>query len=132
VTFDLWPSARVDKAIPPQYPKAGTMRAVEDRSQTIFHPQLVRPPAFNAPSPSEVILYKMCKTCEVLPASYILRQEFIGVNNVRCYGGFADISEGECLGRRVAIKHLRIGVKDASNRVFKVLEFLPTWYPIVT
>ena len=59
----------------------------------------------------------------MLPASYLLRQESIRVGNVRHYGGFADVSEGEYLGHRVAIKHLRIGTKDASNKIFKVLKF---------
>ena len=66
---------------------------------------------------------KICKTCETLPASYILRQECISIGSVRYYGGFADVSEGQYLGCRVAIKHLRIGMKDASNTVFKVLKF---------
>ena len=78
------------------------------------------------------LLYKMCKACQILPASYTLREEFISVGNVRCYGGFADINEGEYLGRRVAVKHLRVRAKDTSDRVFKVLKFLHTWYLIVT
>ena len=69
------------------------------------------------------LLYKICKTCETLPASYLLRQECISIGSVRYYGGFADVSEGQYLGRRVAIKHLRTGMKDASNTIFKVLKF---------
>lgn len=68
------------------------------------------------------LLYKICKTCELLPASYVLRQELMYVGNVRCCGGFADVSEGEYLGRRVAIKHLRFGTEDALNKVFKVFK----------
>ena len=69
------------------------------------------------------LLYKICKACGMLPASYILRQEFIRVGNVQYYGGFADVIEGQYLGRRVAIKHLRIGTKVASDRIFKVFRF---------
>lgn len=72
------------------------------------------------------LLYKVCKACEMLPASYILQQEFTCVGNVHYYGGFADVNKGEYLGRRVAIKHLRIRTKDLSNRIFKVLKFRPT------
>jgi len=64
------------------------------------------------------LLSKICKACEMLPASYILQQEPTRVDNIRCYGGFADVSEGEYLGRRVAIKSLRFGTKD---KIFKVL-----------
>jgi len=78
------------------------------------------------------LLYKMCKACETLPASYVLQQESLCVGNLHCYGGFADVSEGEYLGRRVAIKHLRIARKDASNKIFKVLNFSLTQYLIVT
>ena len=58
----------------------------------------------------------------MLPASYILQQELIRVGNVHSFGGFADVGEGEYLGRRVAIKHLRIATKDAPKNVFKVSE----------
>ena len=66
------------------------------------------------------LLYKLCKTCELLPASYVLQQELLRIGDVHCYGGFADVGEGEYLGRRVAIKHLRFGTKDAFNKIFKV------------
>ena len=66
------------------------------------------------------LLYKVCKSCELLPASYVLRPDLIYVGNIHCYGGFADVSEGKYLGRRVAIKHLRFGAKDAFNKIFKV------------
>ena len=68
----------------------------------------------------------------MLPASYILQRESIHVGNLRCYGGFADVNEGEYLGRRVAIKHLRIRAKEASNRVFKVLNPSLAWCLTVT
>jgi len=58
----------------------------------------------------------------MLPASYLLQQESICVDKVRCYGGFADVSEGEYLGRHVAIKYLRFGTKDTFNVIFKVLK----------
>jgi hypothetical protein len=65
------------------------------------------------------LLYKLCKASELLPASYVLQQEPRPVNSIHCYGGFADVSEGEYLGHRVAIKRLRFGTKDA---IFKVSE----------
>ena len=77
------------------------------------------------------LLYKVCKTCELLPASYLLREELISIGNIHCYGGFADISEGKYLGHRVAIKHLRFGAKDAFNKIFKVPKFEPARQPIV-
>jgi len=77
------------------------------------------------------LLYKLCKTCELLPASYVLRQELICVGNIHCYGGFADVSEGQCLGRPVAIKHLRFGAKDAFSKIFKVLKLEPARWSIV-
>jgi len=58
----------------------------------------------------------------MLPVSYILQQEPICVDKVRCYGGFADVGEGVYLGRRVAIKYLRFGTKDTFNKIFKVLK----------
>ena len=66
------------------------------------------------------LLYKLCKACELLPASYILQREPIRVGSAHCYGGFADVGEGEYLGRRVAIKYLRFGTKDAFDDIFKV------------
>ena len=68
------------------------------------------------------LLYKVCKACELLPTSYVLQQELIRIGSVRCCGGFADISEGEYLGRRVAIKNLRFGTRDAFDKIFKVLK----------
>jgi len=72
------------------------------------------------------LLYKICKTCRVLPTSYTLQQEPTFVGKIHCYGGFADISEGEYMGRRVAIKHLRFGTKDGFDKIFKVLKSYPT------
>ena len=68
------------------------------------------------------LLYKVCKTSELLPASYILRQELICIGNIRRYGGFADVSDGKYLERRVAIKCLRFGTEDASNKIFRVFD----------
>lgn len=68
------------------------------------------------------LLYKLCKACELLPTSHVLQQEFIHVGDIRCYGGFADVNEGDYLGRRVAIKHLRFRTKDAFDKIFKVPE----------
>ena len=66
------------------------------------------------------LLYKVCKTCELLPTPYLLRQELIRVGNISCSGGFADVSDGEYLGHRVAIKHLKLRENEVSNKVFKV------------
>jgi hypothetical protein len=63
------------------------------------------------------LLYKLCKASELLPASYVLQQEPTRVGNIHSYGGFADVSEGEYLGRRVAIKRLRFGTTDATFKV---------------
>ena len=68
------------------------------------------------------LLYKLCKTCGLLPVTYVLQQEPARVGNYLCCGGFADVSEGEYLGRRVAIKALRFGAKGAFDNIFKVLE----------
>ena len=78
------------------------------------------------------LLYKICKACEMLPTSYVLQQEFTCISDVHYYGGFADVSEGEYLGCRVAIKHLRIGTKDPSNKIFKVRKFQSTSYLAIT
>lgn len=74
------------------------------------------------------LLSKMCETCEMLPTSLILQQELIRVGIVRCYGGFADVSEGVYMGRPVAIKRLRFGTKEASNKIFKVPQIVT--YPL--
>ena len=74
------------------------------------------------------LLYKMCNACEMLPASHILQQESIQIGTLHCYGGFADVSQGEYLGCRVAIKHLRIRAKGTPSKIFKVSGFWPTWY----
>jgi len=66
------------------------------------------------------LLYKVCKTCELLPASYVLQKELMCLGDIRSYGGFADVSEGEYLGRRVAIKNLRFGTRDPLDNIFKV------------
>lgn len=71
------------------------------------------------------LLYKLCKPHELLPASYVLQQEHIRVGNALRFGGSADVVEGEYLGRRVAIKHLRFGAKDALNMIFKVFQVIP-------
>jgi len=67
----------------------------------------------------------------MLPASYLLLQGSITVGKIRRCGGFADVSEGEYLGRRVAIKHLRFGTEDAFNKIFKVVKLQLTQLFIV-
>ena len=67
------------------------------------------------------LLYKICKAREMLPTRYLLQQESIHADSLHRCGGFADVSKGEYLDRRVAIKDLRFGTKDGSSRIFKVL-----------
>ena len=74
------------------------------------------------------LLYKICKDREVLPTSYLLQQESIHTDTLHRSGGFADVSKGEYLGRCVAIKDLRFGTRDGSNRIFKVLNSSTTGY----
>jgi len=56
----------------------------------------------------------------MLPASYVAHPELSHVGELEWVGGFADVSKGEYRGRPVAVKHLRIGAKDNSDKVFKV------------
>jgi len=66
------------------------------------------------------VLYKICRASQLLPSSHILREELICVGDIRSYGGFADVSEGEYLGRHVAIKNLKFRTGDALGEIFKV------------
>jgi hypothetical protein len=66
------------------------------------------------------LLYKICKACGILPASYVIELELTHVGEVEWKGGFADVSKGEHQGRPVAIKQLRIGTKDEFDKIFKV------------
>jgi hypothetical protein len=66
------------------------------------------------------LLYKICKACGMVPASYVVQPELIRVGEFGWSGGFADVSRGEHQGRPVAIKHLRTGTKDEFDRIFKV------------
>ena len=66
------------------------------------------------------LLYKICKACGILPASYVVQPELIHVGEFGWSGGFADVSKGEHQGRPVAIKHLKIGTKDEFDKIFKV------------
>lgn len=68
----------------------------------------------------------------MLPTSYVLQQEFTYISEVHYYGGFADVSKGEYLGCCVAVKRLRIGTKDPSNKIFKVCKFQSTSHLAVT
>ena len=65
------------------------------------------------------LLSKICKAHRIIPASYVLRRDLIRVGEVFCHSGFADVSDGEYLGFRVAIKRLRMNEGD-SDRCFKV------------
>jgi hypothetical protein len=68
------------------------------------------------------LLYKICKACGILPASYVIQLELTHVGEVEWSGGFADVSKGEHQGRPVAIKQLRIGTNDEFDKVFKVCD----------
>ena len=65
------------------------------------------------------LLSNICEARRITPASYVLQQELIHAWRVRCHGGFADVSDGEYLGRPVAIKRLKMNGGD-SDRIFKV------------
>ena len=79
------------------------------------------------------LLYKICKACETLPTSYVLQQELISTGKIRCCGGFADVSEGEYLGRRMAIKHLRFRTEDTFSKIFKVFQLhLPNYLSLLS
>ena len=74
------------------------------------------------------LLYKMSKDCKLLPTSYTLPQGSLSVGDVHRCGGFADVSTGDYLGRRVAVKCLRFWAKGGPDGVYKVLESSPIWY----
>ena len=52
------------------------------------------------------LLSRICKARSITSTSYILPLELMHVGRVRSGGGFADVSDGEYLGRLVAIKRL--------------------------
>lgn len=68
------------------------------------------------------LLYKVCKTNRMLPASCTIPPELICVGEHERSGGFADVNKGEYQGRHVAIKQLRIETKDGFDKIFKVRE----------
>ena len=74
------------------------------------------------------LLYKMCKDCKILPTSYTLREGSLSVGDIHYYGGFSDVSIGDYLRHRVAVKDLRVWTKDGPDGVFKVLESPSIWY----
>ena len=74
------------------------------------------------------LLYKVCKDCKTLPASYTLQEGSLSVGDIHFYGGFADVSIGDYLRRRVAVKCLRFWTKDGPEGVFKVLQSSLIWY----
>ena len=66
------------------------------------------------------LLSKMSKAQGIIPASYILQEELLCVENgKRRRGGFSEVSEGKYLGHAVAIKDLRPN-GTGSNRNFEV------------
>ena len=65
------------------------------------------------------LLSKICKAQEIVPASYILQEEFLRVGSVRDRGGFSEVRDGEYLGSTVAIKDLKPN-QAGFNKNFKV------------
>ena len=65
------------------------------------------------------LLSKICKAQYIVPASYILQPDLIHVGKPRYRGGFADVNDGEYLGRVVAIKQLRTN-EGNFDKAFKV------------
>ena len=66
------------------------------------------------------LLSKVCKAQHIIPTSYILRAEFLRIGSVRDRGGFSEVpSDGEYLGRAVAIKDLKQD-NMGFNKNFKV------------
>ena len=65
------------------------------------------------------LLSKICKAQGIVPASYILQEEFLRIGSVQDRGGFSEVSDGEYLGRAVAIKELKPN-KASFNKNFKV------------
>ena len=70
------------------------------------------------------LLSKICKTHRIVPASYVLQQELTRVGVACNRGGFAEVSDGEYLGSRVAIKRLKTNEWD-TDESFKVLSISP-------
>jgi len=56
----------------------------------------------------------------MLPASHVVHQELIHVGEFGWSGGFADVGKGEYRGRPVAIKRLKIRMRDEFDEIFKV------------
>ena len=73
------------------------------------------------------LLLKICKVHGIIPSSYILLKELIHVGRGYCKGGFGVVSNGEYLGRPVAIKDLETG-KENSDATFKVRSINFTHY----
>jgi hypothetical protein len=65
------------------------------------------------------LIRKISQTWRIVPSSYFLEEEGIHVGEVRFYGGFAVVSDGEYQGLTVAIKHLKMNEGDA-DKTFKV------------
>lgn len=74
------------------------------------------------------LLYKIYKDCRIFPTSYTLQQGLLCAGAICSSGGFAYVSTGDYLGRRVAIKRLKIRDDDVPHKVFKVPGSSPTSY----
>ena len=66
-----------------------------------------------------LLLSKICKARGIIPSSYRLQRDFTHIGRVCYHGGFADVTDGEYLGRPVAIKYLKMD-EENSDRIFKV------------
>lgn len=65
------------------------------------------------------LLARICKAQGIIPTSYLLQEEFLRVGCVQDRGGFSEVSDGEYLGRAVAIKDLKPSNGD-FDRIFNV------------
>jgi len=65
------------------------------------------------------LLSKICNAQAIIPASYILQHEVTYVGSFHEHGGFAEVSNGQYLGRPVAIKNLKMNKGD-PDKMFKV------------
>ena len=77
------------------------------------------------------LLSKMCRAQEIIPTSYLLRQDSTRVGSVQRRGGFSKVSYGEYLGYPVAIKDLEPS-EGNFNKIFKVCLIDPAHFRRLT
>jgi len=69
------------------------------------------------------VLCKLCGLCQLLPTEYVLAEKLVETGIQIGSGGFADVWQGTCGGKQVAIKRLR--VYDEFEKIYKVSCLLP-------